>query len=231
MLAEALAIGTLAAGIGSSALSWWNQRRSENLQRDLANTAVQRRVADLRAAGINPILAANGQGAAVPSVQPVRFENPVEAAADVYVSAKRIGNESSLVEEQRAKLVADTEVSRETLVNMRESAKLIGEQIKNTGANTALARYKGLEAEAMAQLWRLVGNSLSKYFGSRRSGADVDSAIDQLVEQVVGGFKEVEIPIGASKVEMVKEALKQGKMLKEAEVEGTNSAGRVRRYK
>lgn len=181
MLAEALAIGTLAAGIGSSALSWWNQRRSENLQRDLANTAVQRRVADLRAAGINPILAASGQGAAVPSVAPVRFDNPMEAAADVYVSAKRIGNESSLLEEQRAKLTQE-------VVNLKETAKLTAEQVKNTAANTAMTWKKMTEAEFWQQLFRVAGNTLARYLGSRKPGQDAEGAFEVLADELAKQF-------------------------------------------
>lgn len=181
MLELALGLGTLAAGIGSSALSWWNQRRSENLQRDLANTAVQRRVADLRAAGINPILAANGQGAAVPSVQPVRFENPMEAAADVYVAAKRIGNESSLLEEQRAKLTQE-------VVNLKETAKLTAEQVKNTAANTAMTWKKMTEAEFWQQLFRVAGNTLSRYLGSRKPGQDADGAFEVLADELAKQF-------------------------------------------
>lgn len=181
MLAEALAIGTLAASLGSSALSWWNQRRSERLQTNLANTAVQRRVADLRAAGLNPILAAQGQGAQVPSVQPVRFENPMEAAADVYVSAKRIANESSLVEEQRAKLTQE-------VVNLKETAKLTAEQVKNTAANTALTWKKMTEAEFWQQLFRVAGNTIARFLGSRKGDQDAEGALGVLVDELAKQF-------------------------------------------
>lgn len=173
----------IAAGgaIASSAMSWWNQRRSERLQEDLANTAVQRRMRDLRRAGINPILAAQGQGAGNVSVQPIRFENPFEQLPDNIATAQRVQNENQLVEEQRAKLKADTEVSRKQLDVMDVS--MTSSKLNNalTIAQTRLTGAKANQEEVLGDLYRVIGNSLRKYLGTGEKNATVETVAAKIL--------------------------------------------------
>lgn len=83
-----------AAAIGSSVLEGWISsssahkanrtnlkiaREQRDFEEKMANTAVQRRRADIEKAGFNPLLAATGAGAAVPSVSTAAMQPTFEA--------------------------------------------------------------------------------------------------------------------------------------------------------
>ncbi|WNK12906.1 MAG: DNA pilot protein [Microvirus sp.] len=94
--------GTLGAGVmaGVGQIIANNQnvdqsRENRGFQREMSNTSHQREVADLRAAGLNPILSANS-GASSPSGAQAQVQNIGSAGAATAMDARRLQKEIEL---------------------------------------------------------------------------------------------------------------------------------------
>ena len=102
--------GALIAGGGSliqGLASYKSAQKQMKFQREMSNTAYQRQMADLRAAGINPMLAAKLGGASTPGGASYSIPNIGEAAVQGYSSATTAKQTEALTaktEQETAKL-------------------------------------------------------------------------------------------------------------------------------
>lgn len=112
----AILLGAVAAS--SAGAIYTNQqnikyaREANDLETELANTAHQREVRDLQAAGLNPILSAHGSGAAVPNLKVPDLGNPLESVGSSASSLADAFNGLTKAEVATAQAEASSAISQ-----------------------------------------------------------------------------------------------------------------------
>lgn len=135
--AGAGAIGSSALGLAGSLWQTHEQKaeaaRNRDFQEQMSGTAYQRAMADMKKAGLNPILAAKVGGASTPSGAVANIGNPVDSAVRAYqgVSSAR------QAEAQVSKTEEETQKVKEEVKNLGVARNLTNEQIDKVSEEVA----------------------------------------------------------------------------------------------
>lgn len=109
------------------------QREQQAWEERMAGSEVQRRMADLKAAGINPMLAGGQAGAAsTPNVAPARVENAKRDLGNSVVTGSQLAMQSSAVALQRAtarKTNAEAQIIEANIPYSADNARLTNEKL------------------------------------------------------------------------------------------------------
>jgi hypothetical protein len=146
--------GLAAAGgsLFSSALSYRNAQTNRRFQANMSNTAYSRAMADMKRAGLNPILAGKMGGMSTPIGAQANIGNPGLAyaqGAGLAASARQADEQANLIAEN-AKQVAQSTDFQATLHKERWAKTFAGMGPDNVMASV-MAALNGVDIQSLLQ--------------------------------------------------------------------------------
>lgn len=182
----ALGVASLGAGLITNAANAREARRNREFQERMSSTAHQREVADLKAAGINPMLR-HMSGASTPSGDRAEFRDPVTPATHSALQAKMMEAQIELTQSQ-AQLVR-TQAS--DIIQTAAAGRM--EQLRSNADLAALSLQQ--QRELLPMVLERARAEIESMSSSARA-ATARAILDEAAAEGAGNLEDFERRIG-----------------------------------